>query len=380
MLPTLGPPPGDIGWAVEFKWDGARAVAYTGGGQVRLVSRGQHDCTGSYPEVTEVGRLLGNRRAVLDGEIVALTPSGAPSFSRLQRRMNVSAPKSALISAVPVVYVVFDVLFLDSASTTRLPYGQRRELLDDLALTGEAVWTTDTYVDVDPALLLATANAAGMEGIVAKRLTSRYEPGRRSSQWIKSPVARTQEVVIVGYTAGRGRRTGTIGSLLLGSHNGPQLRYVGQVGTGFTAAMLHDLARRLAPLARSTPATAVPTEDARGAVWVAPTLVGEVTFRSWTTRGRLRHPSWRGLRPDRQPIEARTGPPQHGPFAQSTVHIDGAMCSDDGRWRVEVVRNAHHRWYRICHDDNIIDWLTLADVERTLGKAGVDIRLLREAA
>jgi bifunctional non-homologous end joining protein LigD len=160
-------------------------------------------------------------------------------------------------------------------------------------------------VEDSPDRMVEHARAGGLEGVVAKRLDAPYSPGRRSPDWIKAPFIRTQEVVILGFTRGAGRRAGTIGALLVGLHRGGTLSFAGGVGTGFTDAALHDLEETLTPLVRPTPPVAdVPRREARDAVWVEPSVVGEVEYRSFTEDGRLRHSSWRGLRPDRRPEEA----------------------------------------------------------------------------
>ncbi|MGC1214914.1 MAG: non-homologous end-joining DNA ligase [Micromonospora sp.] len=376
MLAAAGAIPTGAGWAYEFKWDGVRAITYADRGQVRVLSRNNNDVTGTYPELGAVGAALGRRRAVVDGEIVALEAGNRPSFSRLQARMHVSAPTSGLLHGTPVVYYVFDVLHLDGRSTLELPYTQRRELLAELDLAAETVRVPAHYLDVDGAEVLRAAELAGLEGVIAKRLAAPYRPGRRSTDWTKVPLVRTQEVVIVGYTPGGGRRAGTIGSLLLGVYDDAgDLVYAGHVGTGFTHAALRALQQQLAPLHRRTsPAAGVPRADARHATWVVPTLLGEVAYRTWTPDGRLRHPSWRGLRPDRDLGAARR--PAAAVEPSEPTAVEGAMQTVDGTWRVEVLRRDGHRWYRLVHDDNLLDWLSLADVERLLAEAGVGLHML----
>ncbi|WKU02332.1 non-homologous end-joining DNA ligase [Micromonospora soli] len=314
-MPTLVPPmlassgalPTGPGWGYEFKWDGVRAIAYVDKG-LRLLSRNDRDVTRAYPELGELATLLAGRRAVLDGEIVALDGAGRPSFSALQRRMHVRAPAAALVSATPVRIYLFDLLYLDGRDTTSLPYTERRSALQELELSGDGV-DTPPYWTGDAGRDLATAAAElGLEGVVAKQLRSTYEPGRRASAWVKVPLNDTVEVVVGGWKPGAGRRSGTIGSLLLGMYDpDDRLVYVGHVGTGFTQTVLRDLQRRLEPLTRRDPPfdAPVPREHARHAVWVDPVLVGDVTFRSWTPDQRLRHPSWKGLRSDREPAEIR---------------------------------------------------------------------------
>jgi bifunctional non-homologous end joining protein LigD len=388
MLATLGDLPAGPGWAYEFKWDGVRAVTYVEGGRVRTLSRNDRDVSATYPELGELAERLADREVVLDGEIVALDPAGRPSFAQLQRRMHVVAPTASLIAAVPVAYYVFDVLHLDGRSTLDLPYLRRREILATLAVRGDVVHLPEHYLNMAGSDVMAVARRRGLEGVVAKRLASPYRPGRRSPDWIKTPIIRTQEVVIIGFKRGEGRRAGTIGSLVLAVHDGGgRLAFAGGVGTGFTQAMLAELQRLLAPWHRRTsPVADVPREHARGVQWVEPVLVGEVAYRSWTPDGRLRHCSWRGLRPDRTPEEARRPPAAtvaaeaagDGPPAGGAEVVDGRMRTADGRWQVDVVHRGDVRWYRIRHGDNTLDGLGIEQVETILGQAGVDVGELIE--
>jgi len=312
MLAVAGdlPPDDDRRWAYEMKWDGVRAVTYVEGGTVRVLGRSGADMTVTYPEVRGLGRALASVPAVLDGELVAPDASGRPSFSRLQQRIHVTKEQQVrrLMTDVPVVYLVFDVLHLDGRSITALPYADRRELLDGLELRDEH-WDVPPFFPGSGADVLRASGEQGLEGIVAKRLDSPYQPGRRSELWRKVKNLRTQEVVVGGWKPGKGRREGGIGSLLLGIlDERAGLVYAGNVGTGFTDAALDDLAATLRPLARATSpfgGAGVPRPEARDARWVEPVLVGEVAFGEWTPDGRLRHPSWRGLRPDKRAAEVR---------------------------------------------------------------------------
>ena len=300
MLATLGALPTGGGWAYEYKWDGVRAVVYVAGDDVRILSRNERDVTASYPDIVDAVR--GSGRLILDGEIVAPDARGRPSFSRLQRRMNVHQPSAELIAGTPLHYNVFDLLGQDEVSLLAEPYTARRARLE--SLTGFQV--TTSFVADTPDAVVEESRRLGLEGVVAKRLDSPYEPGRRSPYWIKAPFIRTQEVVILGFKEGEGRRAGTIGALLVGLYRGEKLSFAGGVGTGFTDAALHALQSQLTPLVTDRPAADdVPRRDAKGAIWVSPTVVGEVEYRSFTDDGRLRHSSWRGLRPDRRPDEAR---------------------------------------------------------------------------
>jgi len=305
MLATPGPPPAGPGWSVEFKWDGIRAIVeVTADGQVRMWSRNGNDVTASYPEFATgpTAEALGERGLVLlDGEIVALDERGRPSFSRLTQRMHVRAPSAELVARVPVQLYVFDV------PRSGPPYDERRAALEALDLGAVPhLAVPPAYVDVPAAQLLDVARAHGLEGVVAKRRRSRYEPGRRSAAWVKTALTTTQEVVVGGWSPGQGRRAGMLGSVLMGAYDqAGRLRYLGMVGTGFSDAALRLLAERLAPLAvtKSPFDDEVPAPDARAARWVRPELVGEVVYRILTPDLRLRHTSWRGLRPDRDPAE-----------------------------------------------------------------------------
>jgi bifunctional non-homologous end joining protein LigD len=220
----------------------------------------------------------------------------------LQHRMHVADREAAVRLAVgiPVTYVVFDLLRLSGHSLLRLPYHDRRELLEHLELAGPALQVAPAFHGSGREVWQASLEQ-GMEGVIAKRRDSIYEPGRRSAAWIKIKHVRDQEVVIGGWRPGAGRRSGQIGSLMMGVPVGGGLRYVGQVGTGFSDAALTALGRTLAGLTRlSSPFDAVlPNAVASGAHWVSPTLVGEVAYSEWTSDSVLRHPSWRGLRPDK---------------------------------------------------------------------------------
>jgi bifunctional non-homologous end joining protein LigD len=310
MLATAGPVPTGAGFAFEFKWDGVRVVAAAGGDRIQAMSRNANDVTGSYPELRVLPELLGSHIAVLDGEVVALDETGRARFDLLQLRMHVQRPLAPLLAQVPVLYVVFDVLHLDGRSLLTEPYARRRELLAGLDLDNRSgrVRVPAHQTTVDGQRMLEVARAHHLEGVVAKRLSSRYEPGRRSRSWIKTALLNTQEVIIGGWKPGDGRRAGMIGALLLGAYDSQnRLAYLGKVGTGFTDAMLRDLHEMLAPLSRvDNPfGTPIPREDVRGVRWVEPRLVGEVEYRIVSQDGRLRHSAWRGLRGDKSPAEVK---------------------------------------------------------------------------
>ncbi|WP_308209381.1 non-homologous end-joining DNA ligase [Allokutzneria sp. A3M-2-11 16] len=308
MLAVRGPlpePDQDEQFSYEFKWDGVRALARITGGRLQLLARSGADITATYPELRELGpRFPGT--VLLDGEVVVFD-NGRPSFGALQKRINVSgaAQIARLAEQQPVTYLIFDLLHLDGRSCLELGYDQRRRLLESLELRGSHWLTPPAYTGAGAAVLQA-AREQRLEGVVAKRRSSRYRPGLRSTDWIKITDLETREVVVGGWQPGEGKRAGLIGSLLLGlpSPDGT-LRYVGKVGTGFSDAVLRSLTERLRGLARRTSpfSPEVPRQFARNAKWVEPSLVGEVLFQNWTSDGRLRLPRWRGLRPDKSPGE-----------------------------------------------------------------------------
>lgn len=297
---SLPSPAEDRRWGYEFKWDGVRAIGRVHAGGLTLLSRNDRDITVSYPEVVELGSVAGLGDTVLDGELVAFDSAGRPSFGALQQRMHVTSRTALvhLVEQVPVTYLLFDILTLRGRSLLMEPFESRRATLEALDLRGPS-WQTPPYFRGDGPDILAASLSNGLEGVLAKRLDSTYHPGQRSPYWLKIKNLRTQDVVVGGWKPGQGRRSGLPGSLLLGVPGPDGLEYIGKVGTGFSDRTLAQIGTRLAELAAAeSPFTEVPRAHARDAQWVRPVLVGEVEFVEWTPEGRLRHPSWRGLRHD----------------------------------------------------------------------------------
>lgn len=293
-------------WSFEMKWDGIRAIAVVDGSGVKLLTRNENDVTAAYPEVVEALAVLDLDDTVLDGEIVAEGGNGAPDFGLLQRRMGLTkaADVKNARQATPVTYLVFDVLSVAGRGMQNDEYAERRRALDKLDIDDGSTIRVPAAFEGSLEHAIESSKELGLEGVLAKRRDSRYVAGKRSSSWIKIKHQRMQEVVIGGWRPGNGARAGAIGSLLLGVPDDSGLRYVGRVGTGFTEKALAKLQKSLASASRKTsPFKEVPKDVTRDAHWVTPRLVGEVAFTEWTKSGHLRHPSWRGLRPDKDPQE-----------------------------------------------------------------------------
>ncbi|GAA4900640.1 ATP-dependent DNA ligase [Streptomyces coeruleoprunus] len=304
---TLPPPARDEEWAYETKQDGQRAMFYLpGDGTLLLRSRSGEDITAAYPELAPLAAALPpGLAAVLDGEIVMLDERGHSDFARLQPRMGLrGSPARArqLAARDPVHAVLFDVVHLRGRLLTARPWTDRRHELEQLSLHGPA-WSTPGAVVGHGETALRATREHGLEGLVCKRIASRYEPGVRSRNWIKIRNMRTADVVIGGWLPGAGRLSGLPGSVLMGQRHAGGLRYVGSVGTGWSEPERAALARLL-HLAEidECPFTEVP--PVAGAHWVLPRLVGEVRYSTRTQAGMLRQPSWLRLRPDLAPEES----------------------------------------------------------------------------
>jgi DNA ligase D-like protein (predicted ligase)/DNA ligase D-like protein (predicted polymerase)/DNA ligase D-like protein (predicted 3'-phosphoesterase) len=278
-------------WAFEAKWDGYRLLVDADHGELRLRSRSGRDLTDEFPQLRALADDLADHHVVLDGEVVALDASGVPRFSEMQNRAR----------ATRIEFRAFDLLYLDGRSLLRAKYRDRRKLLETLASAGGL--DVPDLLPGDGAEALEYAREQQWEGVVAKKRDSTYQPGRRSASWVKDKYWNTQEVVIGGWRAGEGGRTSGIGSLLVGIPGADGLHFAGRVGTGFTERDLAGLKKTLEPLhTDQSPFDArLSTQDAKGVTFVKPTLVGEVRYSEWTSDERLRQPSWRGLRPDKEP-------------------------------------------------------------------------------
>lgn len=297
-------PATDDAFGFEFKWDGIRALAYVEGGRVKLQSRTGEDITPRYPEVHAMGRALGSREVILDGEVVALDEKGRPSFEEIQQRMGLTGENEIRrkMKEVPVTYMIFDLVWQEGHSLMNEPYADRRKALAQLELTG-ASWQTPPFEKGGGQAMLQASERAGLEGVMAKRLDSKYEPGRRSGVWMKIKNHNRQELVIAGWLEGEGKRRGYPGALLVGYYRDKKLVYAGKVGTGFTDRTLDELNAKLKPLAIKESPFEEGAAPPRAAHFVKPKLVADFEFVEWTRGGQLRAPSFKGFRNDKSAKE-----------------------------------------------------------------------------
>jgi len=293
-------PAPDAAYGYEFKWDGIRAVLYVQGGRVTLQSRNLEDISHRYPELRGLGAELGTREAVLDGEVVALDAAGRPSFEQLQQRMglNSEADIRRQMKQVPLLYMAFDLLYDDGRNLIGVPYSERRERLEAIKLNGRN-WLTPPYSAGGGEAMLEASRQQRLEGVMAKKLDSPYEPGQRSGAWLKVKNHEDQEFVIGGYVEGEGRRKGQVGALLVGYQKDGEFVYAGKVGTGFSDRTLDQLDRLLKPLERPSSPFTRGASPPRAAHFVEPKLVGLFEFAEWTRGGQLRAPAFKCLRDGR---------------------------------------------------------------------------------
>ncbi len=292
------PPTGDD-WTFELKYDGMRAITFVTPTGVRVQSANERDVTASFPELASMAVLAdGVDMLILDGELIAFD-NGRLSFGAMQHRMHVTDAGEAArrARANPVMYVVFDLLGLHNHDTTALPLDQRRQLLHDLVEPGPN-WKLATP-ESDPDPLLDAVNLLGLEGIVAKRTSSTYQPGRRSSDWRKIKPQGRQEFVVGGWTTGLGQRTGSIGSLLLGYHDPSGLRYAGRAGSGLSQATISEWDELVVRRATSPFVDEVDLPRDRQVLWCEPNHVVEIAYGEWPDGGHLRHPVVLGRRTDK---------------------------------------------------------------------------------
>ncbi len=299
MLAVKSKPFDSPDFLFEVKWDGYRALAYLNSGQTELRSRNLLNITGSFPELGRLHLAVKELPALLDGEVVVFSED-RPSFDCLQARGRLTDPvKIRRASArMPALYLAFDMLYVSGSPVIGEPLRRRKEILAG-SVAGDTSLVVAEFIIGSGVLFAGAAREKGLEGVMAKALDSPYLPGKRSPYWKKIRHTAEADLAICGYRAGKGARK--LGALMLcGCRNG-ELVYYGKVGTGFSREAEEDLIRRLQPLRTGRPPVAAPGEDARGAVWVKPSLVCTVEYLEKTAEGHLRHPSFKGLRFDKGP-------------------------------------------------------------------------------
>ena len=303
MLATLSDRPfSDPNWLFEIKWDGVRALARIENGNLTLLSRTGADITKRYPDLSSLPNALAARGAILDGEIVALDARGHSSFERLQERMHVRAPSEHLVTQIPAVYFVFDLLYCDGYDLRTSSLIERKQLLNRVVHTSERFRYSDHQLEMGKELF-ALAEQNGLEGILAKRIDSPYVSDR-SPYWVKLKSTRTVDAVVGGWTAARTPAL-PFGSLLLGLYQGKKLQFIGHVGSGFDEKKLNELSGRLKELTASAcPFDAVPVANEKP-TWITPALVARVKFSGWTDEHSLRHPVFLALREDARPLDCQ---------------------------------------------------------------------------
>ncbi len=298
MLATRGTSvPSGPEWLHEVKWDGMRVLVEVRDGRLRIFSRNENDVTVSFPELHGLAQALGHD-VILDGEVVAFA-DGVPSFGALAERMHVSSARkaAALVGSCPVTLLVFDLLSVDGTDLTGRPLSERRARLESLGLAG-VHWQVPAAYD-DGAMLMRATEEQRLEGVVSKRRSSVYVPGRRTADWLKFPHRATASYVVGGWR----RETGSssrLGAVLVGEPGPDGLAYLGRVGSGIAGKAGQRLLERLAPLETGVSpfATVVPKVDAQGTTWVRPEVVVDIAALGVTTAGRLRQPSFLGVRHD----------------------------------------------------------------------------------
>jgi bifunctional non-homologous end joining protein LigD len=296
----------DPKWWFEPKLDGIRAITTMSTGETMMQTRNARNVSDSYPELHMIHELVNQVNAVIDGEIVAFDETGKNSFEALQQRMNLRNEREIkrISKQIPVTLVAFDLLWLDGNDLTGLPLEERRQLLEGIAEQDERLQVV-AHVEGEGMAFVDAAKRLGLEGVVAKRTGTKYQPGRRTPDWRKIKLTNTQDCVILGWTKGQGNRDATFGALLVGAYVDGSMRWIGQVGTGFTQKMQDIVMEQLEPLVRQTPP--IPDKElkaVKGATYIEPKLVCEVEYLEITkSTNKMRAPSFKGLRPDKTPEE-----------------------------------------------------------------------------
>ncbi len=364
MLATLAEAaPIGSDWVYEIKWDGVRAVAMIENGAMRLFGRKGTSIDRQYPELSVMPHAVNAKSAILDGEIAAIDENGRPSFERLQPRIMATDPNAiaAMARSRPVIFFAFDLLYLDGEDLRNVALQDRKKRLAEI-LTASPVLTISEHFNTDPNALLAAARAQGLEGIVAKRLSSRYQAAR-SKEWLKIKINHEQDFVLCGYT--RGERD-YFGALVLGVYDQGKLKYAGNVGTGFDRKMMELIHSKLNPLETDQAQFAIVPTLPQAIVWTLPELVATVKYLEWTNDGRLRAPVFVGLRNDIDPKEctreSETGPDVPPPLlpvdkAEAAVTIEGHTMRFKNLNKVFYPREGYTKGDVINYYAAVSEWL-----------------------
>lgn len=360
MLASDGAMPSGSRWAFEFVWDGLRTLAYLEPGRARLYSATGRSITASYPELGALAGLTDRHGPlVLDGKIIALDQLRRPSARLLRKRMSNASPSAALLRRIPVRFYLLDLLRAEGDDLTDTPYQRRRELLGELDLSGVPAQLPPYFVDTDGQTVLHEATRHGLAGVVAKRLDSRYQPGRRSRAWVQTLPRHTQQVVVGGWQPGE---NGELAALLVGVPDRHSLRFLARVSSGFTPVERRELTRQLAELAQPDCSFGAPPESAgqRDTHWVSPRLVGEISYRRPDPGSRPRQASWQRLRPTVHPAGVGAAPwltvsdevvitdPVTGPnVTDELAMLNDAVRLAQAELRAERARISQHFLYNV---------------------------------
>ncbi len=303
MLAKTGEPFDSDGYIFEPKWDGLRALLFKVGNRIELQNRNLRDVTGGYPELKALNSSISAKRTIIDGEAVVLGPNGTPDFHQLQNRFGINDIKRAevLRKTTPVTYVAFDLLHINGRDVISNPLEERKKKLKTIIHEGPHLLYAD-HVEVQGKRFFEEALKKGFEGIIGKERGSPYQPGVRSSTWVKVKGTKTMDCIVVGFTRGERSRASTFGSLVVAAYDQKgELRHLGNVGGGLNNQTLESLSLRLSKLVRKNPVLGGPVEAPSSVSWVKPSLVCEVKFMNFTTDGKLRFPRFSRLRTDKKP-------------------------------------------------------------------------------
>jgi bifunctional non-homologous end joining protein LigD len=352
-------PPAGSNWVYEIKWDGVRAICYIEDGRIRMISRNGNSFDRQYPELSVIPHNIAAERAILDAEIAVLDEQGRSRFELIQPRIHQTNANEVahLARKTPVKMFVFDLLYLDGYDLRNVPLLDRKRALTAIVTPGERIQVSEHF-EAKGEEILEAARQMGLEGVLAKEATSKYEP-KRSRSWLKLKVTGRQEFVICGYTHGE---RSTFSSLVLGVYDDGKLRYAGCVGTGFDDKSLAYVYSRLKPLETTKNPFGKRVDVLRKVTWVEPRLLCEVKFSEWTKDGRLRAPVFLGLRDDKPAVEAVRETAPDGPRFSAgrkevTAQIDGKTLKFTNLDKVWFPNDGYTKRDILNYYDAVADWM-----------------------